>query len=350
MTGDAEAWARRIDPEIRAVLDLVPRLDLTDIPTARRERAELAARAAAGHVPPAPYGRRTAAYRVGRRASPTSWSGCTSPPAGRVAGVRPCSGCTAAGTCSATADQDDPLLQDLVARTGCVAVAVEWRRAPEHPYPAAVHDATPRCAGWRRTRRWTRGGWSSVGRAPAGEPRPASPCWPATGARYALAGQILVYPMLDDREVTVSSREVRDPRLWNHESNRLGWAAYLSGLDGDEVPAYAAPARAADLGGLPPTWIATGELDLFRDEDIEYASRLFAAGVPTELHVYPGGGARFRPVRCGCRACPAVTGGTATRRSTGSSESCRPGPRRPGNESATGFREVLASAVPQPLG
>jgi acetyl esterase/lipase len=54
------------------------------------------------------------------------------------------------------------------------------------------------------------------------------------------------------------------------------------------VPAYAAPARSADVGGLPPTWIATGELDLFRDEDVEYASRLFAAGVPTELHVYPG--------------------------------------------------------------
>jgi acetyl esterase/lipase len=103
-----------------------------------------------------------------------------------------------------------------------------------------------------------------------------------------LAGQLLVYPMLDDREVTASSREVLDPRLWNHESNRLGWAAYLSGLDGAEVPAYAAPARATDVHGLPPTWLATGELDLFRDEDLEYASRLLASGVPTELHVYAG--------------------------------------------------------------
>jgi acetyl esterase/lipase len=94
--------------------------------------------------------------------------------------------------------------------------------------------------------------------------------------------------MLDDREITVSSHEVRDPRLWNDESNRLGWGAYLSGLDGQEVPPYAAPARSTDLSGLPTTWLATGELDLFRDEDIEYASRLLAAGVPTELHVYPG--------------------------------------------------------------
>jgi acetyl esterase/lipase len=105
---------------------------------------------------------------------------------------------------------------------------------------------------------------------------------------FALAAQLLVYPMLDDREVTPSSREVRDPRLWNDESNRVGWAAYLSGLAGGETPAYAAPARASDVSGLPPTWIATGELDLFRDEDVEYASRLLAAGVPTELHVYPG--------------------------------------------------------------
>jgi acetyl esterase/lipase len=94
--------------------------------------------------------------------------------------------------------------------------------------------------------------------------------------------------MLDDRELTPSSREVRDPRLWNSESNRLGWSAYLSGVDGGDVPAYAAPARSTDLAGLPPTWLATAELDLFRDEDIGYASRLLAAGVPTELHVYPG--------------------------------------------------------------
>lgn len=103
----------------------------------------------------------------------------------------------------------------------------------------------------------------------------------------ALAGQVLVYPMLDDRAVTPSSREVRDPRLWNHESNRLGWGAYLSGLADGEVPVYAAPARATDLSGLPPTWLATGGLDLFRDEDVAYATALAAAGVPTELHVYP---------------------------------------------------------------
>ena len=73
---------------------------------------------------------------------------------------------------------------------------------------------------------------------------------------HALAGQLLIYPMLDDRERTVSSRTVTDPRVWNHESNRSGWSAYLGGLTGDDVPAYAAPARATELAGLPPTWMA----------------------------------------------------------------------------------------------
>jgi acetyl esterase/lipase len=95
--------------------------------------------------------------------------------------------------------------------------------------------------------------------------------------------------MLDDRAVTPSSRAVTDRRVWNDASNRIGWRAYLGGRSGNDVPAYAAPARAADLSGLPPTWIGTAELDLFRDEDVEYARRLYAAGVPTELHVYPGG-------------------------------------------------------------
>jgi acetyl esterase/lipase len=288
VTGDAETWARRIDPEIRSVLDLVPHLDLTDIPTARRERAELAARAAAGHVPPAsvrtqdrripgwPDGEPEVAVRVHELAERSS------EPRPALLWVH------GGGHVLGAAAQDDPLLQDLVARTGCVAVALEWRRAPEDPYPAAVHDAYAALV-WMAAdpaldpERLVVGGASSGGGAAAGVALLAR-----DRGEVRLAGQVLVYPMLDDRGLTVSSREVRDPRLWNDESNRLGWGAYLSGLDGQEVPPYAAPARSTDLRGLPTTWLATGELDLFRDEDIEYASRLLAAGVPTELHVYPG--------------------------------------------------------------
>nr|WP_281169798.1 alpha/beta hydrolase fold domain-containing protein [Nocardioides alkalitolerans] len=106
--------------------------------------------------------------------------------------------------------------------------------------------------------------------------------------------QLLVYPMLDDREATVSSRGVVDPRVWDVTKNRHAWAAYLGGVAGTVrpgdagVPAYAAPARADDLRRLPRTWLATAELDLFCDEDVAYAARLLEVGVSVELHVYPG--------------------------------------------------------------
>jgi acetyl esterase/lipase len=173
VTEDAETWARRIDPEIRSVLDLVPHLDLTDIPTARRERAELAARAAAGHVPPAsvrthdrripgwPDGEPDVAVRVHE-------------PAERATAPRPALlWVHGGGHVLGAAAQDDPMLQDLVARTGCVAVAVEWRRAPEDPYPAAVHDAYA-ALGWMTAEpgldreRLVVGGASSGGGAAAG--------------------------------------------------------------------------------------------------------------------------------------------------------------------------------------
>src|SRR6266545_6454878 len=110
----------------------------------------------------------------------------------------------------------------------------------------------------------------------------------ALAHEFPVAAQVLVYPMLDDRFLTPSSRSAVHPRLWNTRSNALAWAAYLEGLEPENVPAYAAPARATDLSGVARTWVGTGELDLFRDEDIDFATRLMAAGVSTELHVYRG--------------------------------------------------------------
>src|SRR5205823_14471460 len=86
-----------------------------------------------------------------------------------------------------------------------------------------------------------------------------------------------------------ASSQIGGTPVWSRAANLLGWKAYLGREPGgDDVPAYAAPARAADLAGLPPTFIGVGTLDVFRDEDIEYAHRLLGAGVPTEVHVYPG--------------------------------------------------------------
>jgi acetyl esterase/lipase len=103
-----------------------------------------------------------------------------------------------------------------------------------------------------------------------------------------VAFQLLDMPMLDDRQVTPSSRQ-DGLAVWSRSSNTFGWKSYLGDLYGrDDVPYTAAPARAADLSGLPPAFVSVGAVDGFRDEDIDYALRLNQAGVPTELHVYPG--------------------------------------------------------------
>lgn len=103
-----------------------------------------------------------------------------------------------------------------------------------------------------------------------------------------LCFQLLIYPMLDDRNATASSLEFDDILSWSRHHNLSGWTALL-GEDpgGENVSEYAAPARASDRSGLPPAIIQVGELDVFRDEDIAYASALLRAGVATELHVYP---------------------------------------------------------------
>nr|WP_239523218.1 alpha/beta hydrolase [Geodermatophilus normandii] len=188
-------------------------------------------------------------------------------------------------------EQDDPFLCDVVLDTGAVCVPVDWRRAPEHPFPAALEDCH---AGLRWVAdhaddlgldpgRLVVGGASSGGGLAAGLALLAR-----DRGDVGIAGQFLVYPMLDDRAVTPSSRAITHPHVWNGESNRLAWRAYLGGAADGDVSPYAAPARATDLTGLPPTWLATAELDLFLDEDVDYAQRLIAAGVPTELHVYRG--------------------------------------------------------------
>lgn len=102
--------------------------------------------------------------------------------------------------------------------------------------------------------------------------------------------QCLIYPMLDDRMTTVSSKQYENEGTWSGKSNVYAWNALLQGRRGaDDISIYAAPARATDLSGLPPTYIDVGGAELFRDENVNYASKLAEFGVSVELHVYPGG-------------------------------------------------------------
>jgi acetyl esterase/lipase len=189
-------------------------------------------------------------------------------------------------------EQDDRLMKQLVNRIGCVAISVDYRLAPEDPFPAPVEDCY---AGLK----WLFAHADELGVDPSRIAIGGASGGGGLAAGLALlvrdrgemrvAFQLLIYPMIDDRNVTPASYAISDPRMWNRESNRLGWKAYL-GRDGggDGVSPYAAAARATDLTNLPPAYIPVGALDLFVDENIEYAQRLIQAGVPTELHVYPG--------------------------------------------------------------
>jgi acetyl esterase/lipase len=103
-------------------------------------------------------------------------------------------------------------------------------------------------------------------------------------AEVAVAAQLLVYPMLDDRSGATAGLHDPNHRLWSQKSNRYGWSAYL----GDADPNVAVPARRDDLSGLPPAWIGVGTLDLFHTEDLVYAERLKAASVSCDVLEIPG--------------------------------------------------------------
>jgi acetyl esterase/lipase len=185
----------------------------------------------------------------------------------------------------------DPRLNVWVEALDCLVVAVEYRLAPEHPYPTPLEDCFTGLS-------WTAAHAEELGIDPARVVAAGSSAGAGLAAAVALlardrggpplAHQVLIYPMLDDRQVTRSS-QLNGTAVWGRPANALGWRAYLGPQAGRaDVSAYAAPARAVDLAGLPPAFVAVGSADLFRDESIAYASRLLEAGVPAELHVYPG--------------------------------------------------------------
>ncbi|WP_187977149.1 alpha/beta hydrolase fold domain-containing protein [Mycetocola sp. JXN-3] len=182
---------------------------------------------------------------------------------------------------------------EYVDQFDAVVVTVEYRLAPENPAPAAFDDAY---AGLL----WTAEHAAELGFDPARLVVAGASAGGGLAAALALkvrdtrgpelAGQLLMYPVLDDRNNTVSARQIDGNALWDRTSNETSWTAILGERFGtDRVTAYEAPARAEDLSDLPPAFIEVGSAEVFRDEAVTYASRIWAVGGGADLHVWAGG-------------------------------------------------------------
>jgi len=192
-----------------------------------------------------------------------------------------------------SAETGAPACVNAAGELPCVVVSVDYRLAPETPAPGPVEDCY---AGLL----WLHGHAAELGvdanriaiwgESAGGGLAAALALMARDRGEVPVRLQMLIYPMLDDRTVTEGPRNPHVGEfIWTNASNRFGWAALLGTEPGSEGHhPYAVPARTQDLTGLPPAFIAVGSLDLFLQEDIDYASRLLAAGVPTELHVIPG--------------------------------------------------------------
>ncbi|MCY8235396.1 alpha/beta hydrolase [Priestia endophytica] len=189
-------------------------------------------------------------------------------------------------------DGSDDLCMKFVKEANCVVVSVNYRLAPEHPYPAPLEDCYAAL-------KWIADNAESlnidsnrigVAGASAGGGLTAALTLLARDRNYpSICFQMPLYPMIDDRNNTPSSNEIKEGLVWNQKRNEAGWKMYLGELyKTDNIPAYAAPARAEDYRNLPYTYTCVGQLDPFRSETLTYVSKLAEAGVDVEFHLYPG--------------------------------------------------------------
>jgi acetyl esterase/lipase len=278
-----------IDPELLAVLDVLPNVDITLelLPAVRAaglplqiDRASADASEAARRKVPGPAGApdvEVAIYTPRRRT-----------------GALPCifhihGGGYVAGSTATL----EPIHRSLAAAADCCVVSVEYRLAPETRFPGAIEDCYAALS-WLFAQAENLGvdpeRIGVMGESAGGGLAAALALLARDRREHALAFQHLIYPMLDDRTcVSKEPHPFAGEILWTSHNNAFGWSSLLGVSPGsDNVSPYAAAARAKDLSALPPTFISTGALDLFLEEDVEYGRRLIRAGVPVELHVYPG--------------------------------------------------------------
>jgi acetyl esterase len=277
----------RVDPDLAVALPALPDLHIRDLAAARARMRELGARA----VPPDAPGVTVADVAVpGADGDPPVAVRVFHPPESAPRPVPAVMLLHGGGFVMGDLDGMTAQAVGLCDHLGAVIVAVGYRLAPEHPYPAAFRDTMAAL-------RWTAQEADSLG-VDAG--RIAAYGMSAGAGLTAaltlalrdhggppLCFQVLDAPTVDDRMGTASMRTFVDTPLWNREDAELSWRHYLAACDGD-VPVYAAPARATDLSGLPPAYVTVYENDPLRDEGLAYAFRLIEAGVQVELHLFPG--------------------------------------------------------------
>lgn len=282
----------RIDPELIPSLEMMPAegMDFSDIPAVREMSNKMFAEMTA-MLPPVEGVITTDAAVPGPEDSPNVDLRIYTPEdkADSMPGLLWIHG---GGYIVGNLESDDYTLKQVSTSIGCVVLSVNYRLAPENPFPAGIEDCYAAL-------KWTADKADSlnidksriaIGGGSAGGGLAASlAILTRDRAEVSIIFQMLIYPMIDDRNVSHSSHIITDPRTWDREKNLFAWRVYLGKeAEKEKVSPYAAASRAEDLSGLPPAYIAVGELDLFLDEDIEYAQRLLQAGVSTELHVYPG--------------------------------------------------------------
>jgi len=278
-----------VDPQLLPLLDALPPLELTvqTLPAVR----------AAAFTPPAdPAAEKAVAVSVRKIPGPVGAPDLAvriyTPRQGE--GHLPCifhihGGGYVAGSAAAL----EPLHRKLAFDAECVIVSVDYRLAPETRFPGAIEDCYAAL-------QWTSANADTLrvdsrhigvmGESAGGGLAASLALLARDRGGPALAFQHLIYPMLDDRTGTrPTAHPYAGEFIWTATNNVFGWQSLLGVPPGTpEVSCYAAAARAANLSGLPRTYLATGALDLFIEDDLEYARRLIRAGVPVELHVYPG--------------------------------------------------------------
>jgi len=276
------------DPEIATAAATLPRLDATDVIVRRRQLSQLLAQMPAPDTTgltitertvPGPEGAPEVRVRIYRPDAPTGPIGILDVHGG--------------GFILGDLETSHAGNVAVAREVGAVVVSVDYRLAPEHPYPAGLDDCYA-VLSWFAAHAPELGvdpGRIAIHGGSAGGGLCAALALLARDrGGPAIAFQYLGIPELDDRLATGSMTRFVDTPSWNREAAVRSWDAYLGeGRRGaEDVSPYAAPGRATDLVGLPPAYISAMEFDPLRDEDIAYASALLSAGVPVELHVFPG--------------------------------------------------------------